>query len=115
MANFDRFDICEAHWLLESDYNIGGIISERKSNIRRNESTGCQLARMQFTPSMSLDFDSLSDNGKEIYLANVLRLKLPMDEELMIAMEEFWIPEYLVAMRSDSWEFDAANGKAVRI
>lgn len=67
MPYFDRFDICEAHLLIEWDYNVGGILRERPSNIRRNMSTGYQLNRMGFRPGFSLTWETLSDNGKEIY------------------------------------------------
>lgn len=43
------FDICQAHAQLESDYNRDGIVRERPSNARRNESTGCQLSRMKYS------------------------------------------------------------------
>ena len=66
--NFDRFDICEAYLALEWDYHVGGWLRERPSNQRRRESTDVQLTRMGFKPGMAFrGFDSLSDNGKEIY------------------------------------------------
>lgn len=70
MAYFDRFDICEAHAAIESDWNVGGIVWERPSNARRRESTGCQLHRMGFRPAPSSRsaFGALSRNGREIYL-----------------------------------------------
>lgn len=65
---FDRFDICEAHLALEWDYHEGGILQERPSNQRRNMSTDYQLRRMGFRPSPLFNgFESLSDNGQEIY------------------------------------------------
>lgn len=68
MAHFDRFDICEAHLALEWDFNVGGILQERPSNMRRNMSTGFQLSRMGFKPGSEFrGYDSLSDNGREIY------------------------------------------------
>jgi len=70
MAFFDRFDICEAHYVLEVDYNVGGWLQERPSNVRRMEATHVQLFRMQFQPAVSVKeegFDGLSENGKEIY------------------------------------------------
>lgn len=81
MACFDRFDIAEAHCLLEWDYNKGGILLERPTNARLMRSTGVQLHNMKFRPAPGLSYDSLTDNGKEIYLENVLRWKLPLDEE----------------------------------
>lgn len=70
MPKFDRFDICEAHYVLECDWHDGGILQERPTNRRMNRSTGVQLDRMQFTPSPSVrnnGYDALTDNGKEIY------------------------------------------------
>ena len=76
MAHFDRFDICEAHLVLEWDWHSGGILWERPSNQRRNMSTDVQLRRMGFKPAMGLCFESLTDNGKEIYLEAEVRLGL---------------------------------------
>lgn len=68
MPYFDRFDICEAYLALEWDYNEGGRLWERPSNRRRRESTAVQFERMGFRPGASFrGFDSLSDNGREIY------------------------------------------------
>ncbi len=66
---FDRFDICEAYYLLECDYNTSGWLPERPSNQRRKASTGVQLHRMGFEPRPSLgSFDDLTPNGKAIYV-----------------------------------------------
>jgi hypothetical protein len=73
---FDRFDICEAYACLESDYNVGGILWERPSCRRRGESIGVQLHRMRFRARPSLSTDTLTDNGREIYDAAVIRLGL---------------------------------------
>jgi hypothetical protein len=81
MASFDRFDVCEAYAILESDYNVDGWLRERPSNQRRRESCGVQLHRIQFRPGMGLSFDNMNENGQEIYLSAVLRWKLPIDEE----------------------------------
>lgn len=90
MAYFDRFDICEAHNLLETDYNVSGILQERPSNRRRNMSTDYQLHRMGFKLSpRGGTFDHLSDNGKEIYSDAVERLKLPTtDNQELIQWRE---------------------------
>lgn len=81
MAYFDRFDICEAHLALEWDYNVGGWLQERPSNQRRREATAVQLSRMRFRPGAAFGgFDSLTDNGKEIYAELVERFGLPVDE-----------------------------------
>ena len=80
MAYFDRFDICEAHAVLEWDYNRSGWLRERPSNRRRMEATHVQLHRIGFKPSPLLSFGTLSENGREIYEAQVERLKLPREE-----------------------------------
>lgn len=75
----DRFDICEAHAVLEWDYNRGGWLPERPSNARRKASTGVQLQRMGFKPRPSLGgFTSLTPDGQQVYIANVLKLWLPV-------------------------------------
>lgn len=78
---WDRCDICEAHLLLEMDFNEGGVLRERRSNMRRGEATQVQLARLKFKPTPVFGFDSLTQNGQEIYLENILKLKLPVDEK----------------------------------
>jgi hypothetical protein len=85
MPYFDRFDICEAHYALETDYNVSGILQERPSNQRRNMSTDFQLHRIGFKPSPLFNgFESLTENGKDIYSELVDRYNLPIDsnEEL---------------------------------
>lgn len=68
MPYFDRFDICEAHAALENDYHKSGWLQERPSNQRRHEATAEQLFRIKFKPSpLFKGYDSLSENGKEIY------------------------------------------------
>lgn len=62
MSYFDRFDICEAHCVLEWDYNMGGWLRERPSSQRRMESTGVQLLRMQFRPRPDLSSETLTEN-----------------------------------------------------
>lgn len=65
MPYFDRFDICAAHAAIEADYNLGGWVRERPSNVRRRESTACQLHRMQYRAAPG--GDRLTENGQEIY------------------------------------------------
>lgn len=77
MPYFDRFDICEAHYILECDYNVNGWLRERPSNRRRMESTGVQLYRMQFKCPANLSYETLSDNGREIYDLLVKHYNLP--------------------------------------
>jgi len=70
--NYDRFDICEAHYVLEMDYNKGGWLHERPSNRRRMEATHVQLSRMGFKPHPNLgggETRGLTENGLEIYQA----------------------------------------------
>ena len=64
---FDRFDICEAHAVLEWDYNEGGWLRERPTNGRRLQATSVQLARMRFRPRPNLSFETLTENGQAIY------------------------------------------------
>ena len=45
----DRFNICQAYAQLESDYNVGGWLRERPTNLRRMESIEVQLHRMGFS------------------------------------------------------------------
>lgn len=103
MAEWDRFDICEAYCVLEWDYNHGGWLKERPSNVRRRESIGVQLHRMQFSGRMDLCFENLTDNGKEIYLDRVLKWKLPIDDEMRRECEAMFVREYLENVRPLIW------------
>lgn len=100
----DRFAICQAYAQLESDYNVGGILRERPSNARRQESIGCQLLRMGFSnPFGWVDIQAPYDEGsdyfdeevREIYFRAVLRWKLPIDDAMRQRMREFFVPEFL--------------------
>jgi hypothetical protein len=74
---FDRFDICEAYAALEYAYNVGGILQERPSNIRRNMSIDYQLHRMGFRAGLMFNgYESLTENGREIYDAAIERWNL---------------------------------------
>lgn len=77
MCTFDRFDIVEAHAVLEWDYNLGGWLRERPSNVRRWEATACQLHRMKFRARPDLRYETLTENGRGIYDAAVQRMRLP--------------------------------------
>lgn len=99
------FDICQAHAQLESDYNVDGIVIERPSNRRRNESTGCQLARIGYSDlcrwvSIVLgdddddDDDSGDDDVRDIYLRNVLLWGLPIDAEMMAFIKRYYVPAF---------------------
>ena len=100
----DRFNICQAHAQLESDYNVGGWLRERPSNQRRRESIGCQLARMGFsnpygwvdiTAEPSGDDDPDDEEVREVYMRAALRLDLPIDAELMTALRRTFTHEFL--------------------
>ena len=100
----NRFAICQAYSQLESDYNVGGILQERPSNQRRNESTGVQLSRIGYSsPYQWVDITAESDDCddpadedvREIYMYAVLRLNLPMDVELKDAIRATFVPEFL--------------------
>ena len=68
LPDFDRFDVCEAHYQLEVDWNLNGWLRERPSNRRRMEATHVQLHRMGFQVGAGWNgYDSLTENGKEIY------------------------------------------------
>lgn len=109
------FDICQAHAQLESDYNVGGMLWERPSNRRRNESTGCQLSRMEYSAVYRwVDICAERDEGDDpddenvrwIYLSNVLKWGLPADEEMLEAINRMfargWLernyPDYLTGV-----------------
>jgi len=76
MPYFDRFDVCEAHYVLEMDYNVSGWLQERPSNLRRMEATHVQLHRMGFKPR-DLSYAKLTENGQEIYDDLVAKYDLP--------------------------------------
>lgn len=102
------FDICQAHAQLESDYNVGGIVRERPSNRRRNESTSCQLSRMGFNPGIRwVDIcnpdesdDCDDENVRDIYLINVLKWGLPIDAEMRAFMANRYVPEFLNSFKA---------------
>ena len=91
MAYFDRFDICEAYACLEADYNVDGFVPERDDDrlhrasvdkTLRAESIGWQLHRMRFRARPFLCTATLTDNAREIYDAAVMRLGLPVPEDI---------------------------------
>lgn len=99
------FDICQAHAQLESDYNVDGIVFERPSNKRRRASTGCQLSRMQYDPGCRwVDIcseeqgDPGDDDVRDIYLINVIRWGLPMDEQMHAFVQVRFVKEFLTAI-----------------
>ena len=96
------FAVCQAHQQLEADYNVGGILRERPSNKRRNESTGVQLARMDYRTGFWVDIENLQeDDGpddeavRDIYILNVLNWKLPISFELGRLINERYSAEWL--------------------
>jgi len=98
------FDICQAHAQLEWDYNVGGIVRERPSNARRNESTGCQLSRLAYDGrarwvEICAAHDEVSDSGDEdvrdIYLMNVLKWGLPINAEMMTFIKHRYAPDFI--------------------
>ena len=96
------FAVCQAHQQLEADYNVGGILRERPSNQRRNESTGVQLARMDYRTSFWVDIENPQEDEdpddeavRDIYILNVLNWKLPISLELGRLINERYSAEWL--------------------
>ena len=97
------FDVCQAHQQLEADYNVGGILQERPSNQRRNASTGVQLLRMRYRSAYRWvdicnpdDSDDPEDEAvRDIYLINVLKWGLPIDDEMRGFMSHRYTPDFL--------------------
>lgn len=97
------FDICQAHAQLESDYNVGGIVWERPSNRRRNMSTGVQLARMRYSAvhrwvditTPRDEDDSGDEDVRDIYLINVLKWGLPIDDDMRAFIAQRYTPGFL--------------------
>ena len=96
------FAVCQAHQQLEADYNVGSILRERPSNKRRNESTGVQLARMNYRTSFWVDIENPEEHEgpddeavRDIYILNVLNWKLPISFELGRLINERYSAEWL--------------------
>ena len=97
------FAVCQAHQQLEADYNVGGILRERPSNRRRSESTGVQLARMNYRTSFWwVDIENpQEDEGpddeavRDIYILNALNWNLPISFELGRLINERYSAEWL--------------------
>lgn len=79
MPYFYRFDICQAYFVLEYYYNLGGTLQERPSNRRRNMSTAFQLSRMGYKPA-NHSIGLMSENAAAIYDLLVTRYDLPKGE-----------------------------------
>ena len=96
------FAVCQAHQQLEADYNVEGILRERPSNNRRNESTGVQLARMDYRTGFWVDIENPQDDEdpdneavRDIYILNVLNWNLPISFELGRLINERYSAEWL--------------------
>lgn len=96
------FSICQAHAQLESDYNKGGWLVERPSNQRRMASTGVQLSRMKYSNPYGWvdilsdeEIDGDENDVRDIYLLNVLKWGLPMDDEMKAFIGERWVHDWL--------------------
>ena len=98
------FAVCQAHQQLEADYNVGGFLHERESNERRKSSTGVQLVRMKYdsgfwwvniVPEEDDERTGDDEDVRLIYCHNVLKMGLPMDDELRAFMKELFVSEYL--------------------
>lgn len=97
----DRYEICLAYASLEDHYNKDGFLAARPSNRRRNESTGCQLARMGFSLGMdyldpyALGADQDHEEAQTIYWCKALDWGLPLDREALAVVRTLFVPEYL--------------------
>lgn len=98
------FDICQAHQQLEADYNVGGWLRERPSNRRRMEASSVQLSRIGYSEfrrwvdicaERDEDGDPADEDVKDIYLINVLKWGLPIDEEIRAAMANRFTSDFL--------------------
>lgn len=68
MATFDRFDICQAYQAVHEDWHTDAMLWERPSSRRKRESIEVQLDRIGFKVGMGWNgWDSLTENGREIY------------------------------------------------
>lgn len=81
--NFDAFDIAEAYDCLERDWNTGGWIPQRTGpSQRRRRSIGVQLHRLRYRPRDDLSYETLTENGQEIYRAACVRWGLSPAPEM---------------------------------
>lgn len=69
MPEFNRFDIVEAHYVMEVDWHVSGVLQERPSNRRRQMSTDFQISRFGHVGYSVRNggWYALTDNGKAIY------------------------------------------------
>lgn len=78
--NWDRFDICEAHHLFACHWGTDGTATYPRHKAAHLEIFG-KLHRIQFRPSPLLRFESLSENGQEIYRSLCERFGYAVPEE----------------------------------
>lgn len=107
-GRIDVFALCQAHAQLESDFNVGGWIRERPSNLRRMASTGVQLSRMQYSNVYGwVDIlatpeegdDSMDEEVRIVYAANAVQYGLPLDEPLKALATRLICADWLHSMR----------------
>lgn len=72
------FDVCEAFYCLEADFNVSGCIQERPHTRTKRESVGVQLARLEFKPSPFLATHTLTKQGKVVYIHYAKKWGLPL-------------------------------------
>ena len=77
MADFNRFDICEAWWCYAVEWHGGQSTWEYEILGR--------LANLKFKPRFDLSFDALEENGKEIYMDLVAKHQGAKGLEIMNA------------------------------
>lgn len=70
-ARWNRLDIVHAWLQLESDYNVGGWLRERPSNVRRREACSVQAHRMGYSLLLP---GRLNANARAIYRKAEARL-----------------------------------------
>lgn len=102
--------LCQAHAQLESDYNVGGWLRERPSNLRRMASTGVQLSRMKYrntygwvgiTAEPQEGDDPEDENVRIVYVVNALRYGLPIADDLKAVAQRLIVPECLHELRPE--------------
>ena len=71
---FDRFDVCEAYYAIEMDYNCNGMTWTIPGCARKSESIAYRLGKIQFRTGHCFNgYSSLSENGKSIYRRTVAK------------------------------------------
>lgn len=109
------FDICQAHAQLESDYNVGGWVRERPSNQRRMEATSVQLSRIGFDMGhrwVEICSDENSDEDemvRSIYLINVMKWGLPIDDEMQAYINKTFTQEFIQSITKHDMKKDTGG------